>query len=71
MLIAIATLVVLLVMGRNDLSPTEIIGVVAFVILSGGVIAVFQLQPVIFIFAVVAADIYLILKVFGSDITIS
>lgn len=70
MLFALATFIVLLVLGRNDLSLKEIIGVVGFLIVSCGVITLLNLDPVIFMTAVGVADIYLILKIFGSDITI-
>jgi hypothetical protein len=70
MIVAIAALVVLLVVGRDELGLKDISGIVAFLIISGGLIALVHLQPVIFMAAVAVVDIYLILRIFGADITI-
>ena len=70
MVFALATFVVLLVLGRNELSIKEVLAAVGFVVLSGGVIALLKLPFTIFMTVIAIADIYLVLKIFGADIAI-
>ena len=70
MLYALATMVVLLWLGRDELYWKEYVGVVAFLIISGAAIALLHFQSVLIVVALVIADIYLLLRVFGSDIEI-
>lgn len=70
MIFVVATFVVLLVIGRNELSLKEIVAAVAFLILAAGFVVVSHLHPIVSMTAVAIVDIFLILKIFGSDISI-
>jgi hypothetical protein len=70
MLFAVACCVVLLFLGRDDLSLKSVAGIVVFLVASCSAIAVLRLHPIIVIVPVVAVDVYLTLKIFGSDIRI-
>jgi hypothetical protein len=69
-LFAIATLILLFAMGWRELDIKEITGVVAFLICVGLVIVLSNLSAVLVVVAVALADIYLILRIFGTDITV-
>lgn len=70
MLIAIATCVVLFIVGRDDLSIKDFIGIVTILGISSIAIFVLRLHPISITVPVVVVDIYMILKIFGSDIAI-
>lgn len=70
MLIPGVACLVLIFLGRDELGIRSILGIVCFLVISGCVMAVFHVQPQIFIVVLVFVDVYLILKLFGSDIRI-
>jgi hypothetical protein len=70
MLIPFILCVVLIIMGKEDLDASWIWGILAFLVIAIVAIMEFKLNPTIFVVPIVIVDIVLILKVFGSDITI-
>ncbi|HEY3378660.1 MAG TPA: hypothetical protein VGL77_14330 [Armatimonadota bacterium] len=69
MLTPFIVFVVLLVMGRDELDTGWIWGLLGFCALAL-VMVIFRIYPIAFFVPVVLIDIFLVLKVFGSDITI-
>ncbi len=70
MLFALVACIVLLGMGAKDLGLKGILGVVAFLVACGAVVAGFGLHPIAFTVPLALVDIGLVLKIFGGDIAI-
>lgn len=62
--------IALLIMGRDELDAGWIWGILGFLVIAFVLGFVLKIHPVALTVPVILADIVLILKVFGSDITI-
>lgn len=70
MLIPVIAAIVLLIMARDELNAPWLWGLGAFVVVCFILSVVLINHPFLFIVPIVLVDIFLILKVFGTDITI-
>jgi hypothetical protein len=70
MVIPFIALVVLLVLGREELDPPWLWGIWGFLALALVMVFIFKLFPMFFVVPVVLVDVALIIKLFGGDITI-
>lgn len=71
MLFAMAACVALLFFGREDLGLRGILGIVALLLAVFGACILLNWPPVLILLAIVAIDIFMVLKVFGSDLRIN
>jgi hypothetical protein len=69
-IIALATCVVLLVLGREDLGLKGILGVVALLVACAVFLSALHLHPLLFTTVLALVDIVLLLKVVGADIVV-
>lgn len=70
MLVPFVACIVLMILGRDELGAGWILGIIGFLALSLVMVFVLNIYPIAFVVPVVLVDIGLILKVFGSDITL-
>jgi uncharacterized protein YacL len=71
MLFAMAACVALLFFGREDLGLRGILGIVALLLAVFAACILLNWPPVLILLAIVAVDIFMVLKVFGSDLRIN
>ncbi len=70
MIFVLVACIVLLILGREELGPAHIVGVVAFLLIAGYLLYAFELQAAYYMSLVALLDVYLVIKVFGSDIRV-
>lgn len=66
MLFALACLVVLLVLAREELGLIGIVGTIGFLVVAAIVLAVLQASPLFFTTIVAVVDVFLVIRLYGD-----